>query len=124
MNGPSLTGSSEDLSAQPVDPIHETPIRGLRRARGLSHNQLAAMVVRAIAAVAIERRLIAPSRRGRGPLGSTIPVDCGCLSVDDCAIQATMSMISSRRNPAKNAAVIGAVSGISCASTRSSSVTR
>jgi transcriptional regulator with XRE-family HTH domain len=44
MNGPSLTGSSEDLSAQPVDPIQETPIRGLRRARGLSHNQLAAMV--------------------------------------------------------------------------------
>jgi DNA-binding Xre family transcriptional regulator len=44
MNGPNLTGSPEDTPAPRVDAVQETPIRGLRRARGLSHNQLAAMI--------------------------------------------------------------------------------
>jgi DNA-binding Xre family transcriptional regulator len=47
MIGTNLTGSTgphENPPAQPGDGIQEAPVRGLRRARGLSHNQLAAMV--------------------------------------------------------------------------------
>jgi DNA-binding Xre family transcriptional regulator len=44
MNSPSLTGSPEDLLPQPTRAVEETPIRHLRRACGLRHNELAAMV--------------------------------------------------------------------------------